>query len=67
MIEKVKRRKCKQCKREFPPKTTWQRFCKRNCHAAFLYQRRMARVRRAERIIAAQEKQKEMAKQAGVL
>jgi len=56
MLEKVKGRKCRQCKKEFLPKTPWQRFCKRNCHAANLYKKKQALLRRAQKIIEAQER-----------
>jgi len=57
MFGKVKsRKKCKGCQKLFFPKTPWQNFCERNCHARSAYAKRAAILRRARRIVAAQEK-----------
>jgi hypothetical protein len=34
MRTKLKHLKCKQCRKEFQPKTKWQEFCKPACRTA---------------------------------
>lgn len=55
MIPKVKPKKCRRCKREFVPVSEWQKYCGRACRAAAYYARHSALIRKARKIINAQE------------
>lgn len=55
MRGKLKERKCKKCRAEFQPKTEWQKYCSRRCRAAVYHAERTALIRRALKIIEAQE------------
>ena len=54
MLIKLKARKCKFCKAEFEPRTSWQQFDKRQCRTSYDTKKHADLIRRAQRIIEAQ-------------
>jgi len=56
LLTKLKDRKCKRCKAVFAPNKEWQKFCTARCRRAALHAKKQEIIRKATRIIAAQEK-----------
>jgi len=54
MLIKLKPRKCKFCKAEFEPRTTWQQFCQRKCRTTYTTEKHASLIRRAQKIIESQ-------------
>lgn len=52
-----KRRICKRknCRKEFTPKTEWQKYCRPPCRQAENYEARVKLLRRAQKIVESQE------------
>jgi hypothetical protein len=56
MLIKLKPRKCRRCKAEFQPNKEWQKFCGSRCRRAAQNAKKNEIIRRAQKIIEAQEK-----------
>ena len=51
----LKPKKCRRCKAEFKPKTEWQKYCSALCRGRVANDRKLELIRRAQKIIAAQQ------------
>jgi len=50
MVEKLKARKCRnrKCRKEFAPKTEWQKYCSVRCRAAVVNRRNAALIKKGK-------------------
>ena len=48
--------KCKQCRKKFVKKTTWQRFCSRLCKVNYLYRKNKDIINARRRAVYAENK-----------